>query len=81
MKMNEGLFLGECLEYSPTEDTSDTLLMKMIGRITEREGFKQFLKITSAEEGKANKQNDSYSSIKKSSSIFSSSSFALSSLS
>ena len=50
--------------------------------ITVRENFKQFLKITSAEEGKANKQNDSYSSIKKSSSIFSSSSsFALSSLS
>lgn len=54
--------------------------MKMIGRITEREGFKQYLKITTAEEGTTNTQNDSYSSIKKSSSIFSSS-FALSSLS
>ena len=49
--------------------------------ITEREGFKQFLKITTIAEGNTNTQNDSYSSIKKSSSIFSSSSFALSSLS
>lgn len=55
--------------------------MKMNEIITEREGFKQFLKITTAEEGTTNTQNDSYSSIKKSSSIFSSSSFALSSLS
>lgn len=55
--------------------------MKMNEIITETEGFKQFLKITTAEENKTNTQNDSYSSIKKSSSIFSSSSFALSSLS
>lgn len=49
--------------------------------ITEREDFKKYLKITTIENSKTNTQNDSYSSIKKSSSIFSSSSFALSSLS
>lgn len=49
--------------------------------ITVRENFKQFLMITIAKEGTTNTQNDGYSSIKKSSSIFSSSSFALSSLS
>lgn len=54
--------------------------MKMPVIITERENFKQLLKITIAEKGTTNTQNDSYSSIKKSSSIFSSS-FALSSLS